>query len=367
MRRELAVETHGPSMERPAVVTMQRNDRTSALSQLATVCRYLLRDWQSNWRRYRLSSWFLKSLRASRALLCVPEHGDLCRLDVYRDYLGTSRGAAFFHHLSHRHYLAKSLTFRQRVNFALTHYAFESANFTPAYKRQIYLGPGLTIWERDIGDAHFRIGLSLGERLTAEGDLCVALFVDGLRLHSINFSWIGGAAVGSESIAVPFITRNQGRWPHDPERLQRFEKAFPHNSPRYFCLAAVQGMGRALSADRMAAVSSRLQVCGKPEDFERFAVSYDAFWESLGATPVASYGYSIPIPFYSKPLAEISTKHRKRAALRRGHWQEIEASVIAALDVYLINRPAAPEMPLPPEALAPYPGTPAAGAVPGAN
>jgi uncharacterized protein VirK/YbjX len=348
-------------------VTRQKDERASAASQWATVCRFLLRDWQSNWRRYRLSSWLLKSLRASRALLCVPEHGELCRLDVYRDYLGTARGAAFFHHLSHRYYLAKSLSLRQRVNFALMHYGVESGNFSAAYKRQIYLGPGLTIWERNIGDAHFRIGLSLGERLTAEGDLCIALFVDGQRLHSINFSWINGSVVGSESPVVPYVTRNQGRWPHDPERLQRFEKAFPHNSPRYFCLAAVQGMGRALGADRMVAVSSQLQVCGKAEDMERFAVSYDAFWESLGATPIASYGYAIPLPFYAKPLAEISTKHRKRAALRRGHWQEIEASVIAALDAYLLNPTLPPDQPVARETISPYPGTPATGAAPGAN
>lgn len=301
---------------------------------MATVAHCLLRDWLSNWRRFGLLSSLWRLLRSSRALLLPAEHARLGRLDIYRHYLSLSDGENYFHHLAYPHYLAKGLGFRQRVRFALRHYEFDAACFNGDYKRRVYSRRGLTLWEKQVAGAHFRFALSVAWRIPPEGDLCAALFIDGQRLHSMNFSWISDPHTGQ---IVPYITRNQGRWPHDPERLMQFEKAFPHNSPRYFCLAAVQGVARAVGAVRMLAVSGALQTCHCPEDDQQFAASYDAFWESQGGVPVPSWGYSLPIPFFSKPLSEVPTKHRKRAMMRRAHWTEIEQSATAVLQGCMVE------------------------------
>jgi uncharacterized protein VirK/YbjX len=187
------------------------------------------------------------------------------------------------------------------------------------------------LWSKQVGGTDFRIALTMGQRETPEGDLCVSLLVNGLRLHSMNFSWITGAADNTASRVVPYITRNQGTWPREPDRLALYEQAFPNNSPRYFCLAALQGIARTVKADTLLAVSSTLQISAKDNDAERIANSYDVFWASLGATKVPFYGYAIPIPFHLPPLDQVAAKHRKRAAMRRSHWQEIEASAVAIL------------------------------------
>jgi hypothetical protein len=47
-------------------------------------------------------------------------------------------------------------------------------------------------------------------------------------------------------------------------------------------------------------------------------------------------GYLIPLPFYVKPLAEMPSKHRKRAALRREHWRLIGDSAQAVIQRHVL-------------------------------
>jgi hypothetical protein len=151
----------------------------------------------------------------------------------------------------------------------------------------------------------------------------------------MNFSWIAGTPGDTAGRVVPYITRNQGTWPREPDRLAMYEQAFPNNSPRYFCFAALQGIARMIEADKMLAVSSALQICALDDDIERIANSYDAFWESLGAAKVPFYGYAIDIPIGLNPLAQVAAKHRKRATTRRAYWQEIEESAVAVMAGFL--------------------------------
>lgn len=307
-------------------------------SDIGLICRYLLRDWKADKPHYSLSSRFWRMLRSSRALLLIAEHSTLCQLDVYRNYLAESAGDQIFHHLSNRHYLAKSLSVRQRIRFALTHYCFEVAIFNSQYKRAVYLEQGLTLWTKSINGVNFRITLSMGGRMTPEGDLCLVLFVDQTRLHSTNFSWVNSHFANGAEGVIPFITRNQGCCLEDTETLATFEAAFSNNSPRFFCLAAMQGIARAINADRMIGINSALQICYKPNEIKHFVNAYDAFWESVGASKIPSYGYSIPVPFFNKPLSEIVSRHRKRAASRRRHWVEIDESARRILEAHMVSR-----------------------------
>jgi hypothetical protein len=122
---------------------------------------------------------------------------------------------------------------------------------------------------------------------------------------------------------VPFIARNQGHRADLAEAFAAFEQAFPHNSPSFFCFAALQGIAQALGIGEVVAVKSAWQSAYTPAEARHFANAYDGFWETLGGVATDGPLWRIALPFRLKPLSEISPKHRKRAALRREYWQAI--------------------------------------------
>ena len=135
--------------------------------------------------------------RSLRVLLFYRAHRRLCRLDIVRHYVAALPPGALLHHLSQRDYLIRNLPLRRRVDCALRHYAFEDATFNAAYKDALYRGAGLTLWRRSAAGSNITITLSLASRADPAGDLTIALAVDGICLHHLNFSWIDGSvAVG---------------------------------------------------------------------------------------------------------------------------------------------------------------------------
>ncbi|MGB9110458.1 MAG: DUF535 family protein, partial [Telluria sp.] len=205
----------------------------------------LARHWLAR-RHYPLPSWLACIARSLRVLLFRRAHRELLALDVHRRYVALAHDDVF-HHLSHRHYLARGMALRQRVRCVLTHYGFEETMFDAAYKRAIYCDGGLALWRHDGGDGgwRFEIRLEMASRLCAEGDLTIALRAIGGGnadcLHRLSFSWVDGTFAGIAAPIVPFIARNQGHRADVRDAFAAFEAAFPHNSPGFFCFAALQG------------------------------------------------------------------------------------------------------------------------------
>jgi uncharacterized protein VirK/YbjX len=319
---------------------------------------HLMRHWQAR-RHYPLASWMACILRSLRVLLFHRAHMKLLELDVYRHYV-TRAHDDVFHHLSHRHYLAKGLSLRQRVRCVLAHYRFEDVMFDAAYKQAVYRDGGLLLWEHEAGGTHIAVKLQMAQRLNAEGDLTVALLADGQPVHRLSFSWVderfaGGAAPGLPAM-LPFIARNQGPRADAPEAVDAFRRAFPGNSPLvktpgFFCFAALQGIAQALEMDQVAAVKSAWHCAYDASDEKHFANAYDGFWHILGGIDAPGRAWRIALPFYEKPLAEIPSKHRRRAVVRREQWHVIGAAACTVLGRHLVRdyahtrRPAGHETP----------------------
>jgi uncharacterized protein len=299
------------------------------------VLTHLARHWLAR-RHYPLPSWLACIARSLRVLLFRHAHRQLLALDIHRRYVALAHDDVF-HHLSHRHYLAKGLSLRQRVCCVLAHYRFEEAAFDAAYKRAVYRTGGLPLWrhEEAAGGWRFEIRLEMAPRLSAEGDLTIALSgikgINGTCLHRLSFSWVDGAFAGVDAPIVPFVARNQGHRLDAAEAFAAFEQAFPHNSPSFFCFAALQGLARALGIAEAVAVKAAWQCAWTPADARHFANAYDGFWKTLDGVPMEGRCWRIALPFHLKPLSEVSSKHRKRAALRREHWQSIDESARLAL------------------------------------
>jgi uncharacterized protein VirK/YbjX len=295
----------------------------------------LARHWLAR-RHYPLPSWLACIARSLRVLLFYRAHLRLLALDVHRRYVALAHDDVF-HHLSHRHYLARDLSLRQRVRCVLTHYDFEETTFDAAYKQAVYRDGGLLLWWHEDDAGHqFTIRLEMASRLNAEGDLTISAHAGGICLHRLSFSWVDGAFAGIDAPILPFIARNQGHHAGAADAIKDFGQAFPHNSPGYFCFSALQGIAQALGMEQVVAVKSASQCAWRTVDAPHFANAYDGFWENLGGVPMAGRGWRIALPFYLKPLSEVSAKHRKRAAMRRAHWATIAESAQQALERHLV-------------------------------
>jgi uncharacterized protein VirK/YbjX len=256
------------------------------------------------------------ALRAFRAVFFLGSHKTLFGLKVFSEFVVPQVDNDLFHHLSRRHYLAKNLRSRQRVECVLSHYRFEERSFDINYKKAVYSQGGLVLWQRTVDGTDFLIRLTLADRYAAEGDLCVSLMVDEVRLHAIAFSWIPGSMVQEHGCAI-FVALNQGRLQKEHEYHHKFAAAFPHNSPNFVCYAALQGLARAVGVQRIVGVSARLQVCFEPTDIGHFDNAYDGFWRTVGGASDGRYGFELPVPWPTKELSQIPSKHRRRAAKRR--------------------------------------------------
>jgi uncharacterized protein VirK/YbjX len=298
---------------------------------------HLTRHWLARRRDASLSSWLLCIARGLRVLLYYRDHRALCQLDVYRNYVASPGNDDLFHHLSHRDYLVKGLSARQRVQCVLAHYRFEETTFNSAYKQAVYLTRSLPLWQHSDEHGHFMIQLEMASRMNAEGDLTIAFIANGKCLHRLSFSWVDGALAG---VAVPttiFVARNQGRWTDSGEAFDAFELAFPNNSPSFFCFSALQGLAQAVGMTQVVAVKCDAHISYDPAEVRHFANAYDGFWKILGGTETAGSGYLIALPFYLKPLADMPSKHRKRAAQRREYWRAIGDSARSTLQRHLLH------------------------------
>ena len=291
---------------------------------------HLSRTWLARRSQTTPASWMLGIVRSLRVLRYWREHQALCRLDLVRRFVARAPGDDLFHHLSHRNYLAQDLSARQRVQCVLSHYRFEDAAFSNAYHQAVYgggPGGGLTLWQHLSQDEHgehdFVMRLEMAPRLDAEGDLTISLVADGKYLHRLSYTWVDGQLAGSELPTVPFVTRNQGRWTDSGAAFAAFEEAFPNNSPSFFCFAAMQGVAQALGINQVVAIKCSAQIAYDPQDVKHFENAYDGFWKVLGGVEMPGRSYLIRLPFYLKPLADMPSKHRKRAAQRREFWRAI--------------------------------------------
>jgi uncharacterized protein VirK/YbjX len=303
---------------------------------------------------YSFPSWLLCIARSMRVLAYYRDHRDLCRLGVYRKHVAGPANNDLFHHLSHRDYLIKGLSARHRVQAVLSHYRFEETTFNDAYMEAVYGQRCLPLWRHDapardgFEASSFTIQLEMASRSNAEGDLTVALVADGKCLHRLSFSWLEGRMVGLDSPVVPFIARNQGRWVDSGAAFEAFERVFPNNSPSFFCFAAMQGIAQAVGMDKIMAIRSDAHIAYDPAPDKHFTNAYEGFWKILGGVEVTGgKGYLIDLPFYVKPLSEMPSKHRKRAAQRREHWRLIGESARSTLQRHLLHARSHVEHPAP--------------------
>lgn len=283
------------------------------------------------WRTFGIRNAVVFAMRSLRNLLYARSNQKIWNLSLCKQFFSAGEPGDFLHHLAAKKYLNGRLSLTERIDYAFDHFRIDDEAFDAAYRKAIYQGNGLTLWLKEVDGVRFSMCLRRGSTKIPEGELSVFFYADNDRLHSISFSWVLVKNAHGEREICPYISRNQARWRMDTEPLEKFERAFPQNSPSYFCYSALQGVAAAMGASRVLAIRGEDQCCYDPNDVKHFANAYDAFWTVLGGSDSHPLGYEIPVPFLMKPLSEVSSKHRKRATLRRANWHAIETAAQEAL------------------------------------
>ncbi len=264
---------------------------------------------------------FARLTQRWHALRYWREHQSLSRLKLVRR-LENAPDDDLFRHVSGRDYLARGMKVRERMRCVLAHYRFEEATFNAAYRHAAHHG-GLVLWQHKGEGGDFIMRLEHAPRIDPEGELTLSLVIDGTVLHRLSWTWVEGAVVGVDLPIVPFVTRNAGLWRDAGGAFEAFEQVFPNNSPSFFCFAALQGAVQALGFDRVVAVRGSAHVAYEAAQDKAFENAYDGFWRILGGAELDARSFLVPLPFYLKPLQDMPSKHRKRAAQRREHWRAI--------------------------------------------
>lgn len=290
---------------------------------------------------------FARLTQRWHALRYWREHQSLSRLKLVRR-LENAPDDDLFRRVSGRDYLARGLGVRERMRCVLAHHRFEDATFNGAWRQAVHHG-GLALWQHEDDGGSFVMRLEHAPRIDPEGELTISLVVDGTVLHRLSWTWVEGAVVGVDLPIVPFISRNAGLWRDAGGAFDAFERVFPNNSPSFFCFAALQGAAQALGFDRMVAVRGSSQVAYDAAQDKGFENAYDGFWRILGGAELDGRSFVVPLPFYLKPLQDMPSKHRKRAAQRREHWRAIGDAARSALLRHMVTpaaqQPVAAESP----------------------
>ena len=220
-----------------------------------------------------------------------------------------------------RDYLARGLSSAQRAACFAHHYRRLSAMFAEPVLQQI-LYSHITLLEKQAHDHLFSVRFSIERAEVREGELSLALQVDGVTAYILQFTIVPGWVVKSDAADVLLISRLQGiKGSYRPVHLAT--KAFLDVAPPALLLALLQGIAKLGAIDEMAGVAATRQFSYVEKCAETFQSAYDDFWVELGAQKITPSFFACPIPPPEKSLESITNGHRARTRKKRAFKQQL--------------------------------------------
>jgi len=223
----------------------------------------------------------------------------------------------------YRRYLATSFTKSARRAALQHHYAYLlpriSETFFPAV-----LGSRPQLWQQRIGSDLFEVRLSFTGELHHEGDLLLEFQENGVPLYGLSFTIAPGYLAGSDADQLILVARVQGAVGNF-DAIRRATKACMDIAPPYLLTAAVRGIAGALNIGVIAGIRNKEQLTGNIDADRNVYFDYDAFWRTCLGHETERF-YLLSAPIREKPLAQISTVHRRRTRLKRQFKNEVAES-----------------------------------------
>ncbi len=223
-------------------------------------------------------------------------------------------------------YLSKSLSTREKMICAWTHFEFEEHKRNRFYKDTVYGGSGLILWERVVNGRIYEMYLK-SANVSYEGELDVMLRCDETLLSIMSFSYVDKRVFGLNTGLSLVVTRNQTH--KQRSASDSFYGDFKQNFPQFFCFSAICGIAQAHNFDEFVAIPARDHVFynGHPG----FQNSYDELWKRFNGIDCGRV-YLLKSRMDIRPISLVNPSHRRRAVARRENWQQIINSTKAVLE-----------------------------------
>jgi uncharacterized protein VirK/YbjX len=285
----------------------------------------------------------LRAFRAGRFISMRDIRARLQNNQAYAGHVRTIGNTDPLFFLSHRYFLAKGLSARQRAQCALFHYEYEVNNFGPLYLDRVYRGDGLTLWSEKIDGNTYDIKLTPGNDVLYEGGLSIVFHFNGERVCVVSYSTVPSVTFNPQAKspkgAEIFVTRKQLASNHDYQKA--FNKAFDRTTPAHLCIGALAGLAMAQGYQRFIGIEPEFHPSCFSNTRKHFDVAYTQFWESLSGRKESPFGTVVSLPLKLPSVDEMDAKARKRALARRQHMENVRQSV------YQIMKSAIRPKPLP--------------------
>jgi len=298
----------------------QRNDRFGFFRRVS-----LLVGQKMSWSPSLLAGEF------RRYLLSIGKRREVLRLLKHRPFseIVQNEPRFAFKYLA-PDYLARSFTVKERVSCFLHHYRRIYAAFPESLLRQILQGV-FTLCEINKDGHHFSLSIGVPELMgDREGELSLAIQVDGRNVFILSFTIVPGWVVKSESAEVLLITRMQGM-KGCRSQIGLLRSALNEHSPEKLLFAALQGIADAFGIDRVVGVCVSNQRSFKRESAGALMRKYDHFFAGLGMVKATAGFYSAAVPIDERPIASYKGRYRSHVRKRRAFRQHIHLACAAAL------------------------------------
>lgn len=281
-----------------------------------------------------------RAVRAVRRARIAGKGADLAALlaspSLLHHALAEEKGDPLFC-LSHRYYLAKGLTPRERLLAARHHYQQEDRLYRGAYTEQVYQAGGLVLWSADSPLHHYDIVLQPGRDVAYEGGLSLALRMDGGCLCVLSFSEIPTRIFRSDPDlpeTIHLVSRRH--LTKDRDHQADYNKAFHRSAPAHMVFAALEGLILAQGRRHVLGIAPERHPSDREELNPRFRESYAEFWASLGGRSLGAAGYLVELPMRLSPLHDLDAAKRKRALQRRAHLDAVRQTARARIAALLL-------------------------------
>jgi len=257
----------------------------------------------------------------------IREHREVLRVMNHRSIRPLTKRHPELVFSYYRNYLAKSFSKKSRRQILKFHHLYLAKHAAASFFTQI-LEREVVLWNATIDGNDYIISLSHNSEFHTEGDLRLAFKQNNIMIYDMSFTVVPGHLIKSTADQVLLVANIQGAL-GKLDDIRKAMRACDRVAAPYLLMTAAESIARTLEIDVIAGVSNKER--SRDSERERIYFDYDAFWEAFTVKGKTSVDiYEIPVPFPLKPLEQVKSNQRLRAARKRRFSAQVAASVGAA-------------------------------------
>lgn len=229
----------------------------------------------------------------------------------------------------HRPYLHRGLSLAERLQALRDHYQLLAQRLPAPLLEALYRNDDVTLATVSgrNGEA-YPLLLKLRHGFDKEGELSLRMVdADGVALATLTFTLTMQA--NGPALIVGGLQGPRKR--HGQEGIKTATRACHGLFPKRLVMDALLRLANSLDMAQVLAVGKDKHIYGSLRYRRDFPADYDAFWETLGATPSACGLHHLPTRIPRKGMEEIASKKRAEYQRRYALLDALEAEVEARL------------------------------------